>query len=142
LFFLVLGFDIRSIPFSRLDFYAPREPPGYPAPARLQVQFPDGRLADSSAKTWHRPPPEDAVVIFQGGNSNPCEPGTPEADAFRRHERRWWVSPLPPPGTLKFIMYLRESPEPAGAGGCDARPILEAASRSVAQWDVTGTGNE
>jgi hypothetical protein len=136
LFFLVLGFDIRSIPFERLDFYAPREPAGYPAPARLQVRFSDGRVADSSVKTHHRPPPEEAVMIFDGGNSKPCEPGTSETDAFRRHERRWWVSPLPSPGMLEFTMRMRDSSTLAGAAGCDAGPILAAASRSVPQWSA------
>ena len=139
LFYLVLGFDLRSSPFRLLDFHSPRERPGYPRPARLQVRFADGRVADSAVKTYYRPAPEDAVMLYQGGNSHPSEPKSLEQDAFRRHESRWWVSPLPPPGVLEFIMHMRDSLEPAGSGSLDAGPIRAAASQSGAWRNARGS---
>lgn len=129
LFYLVMGFDLRSYPFQLIDFYSPRARRDYPTPASLQVRFPDGLVADSSVKTYHRPAPEGPVMIYRGGDSHPREPENPGDDAFRRHESLWWVSPLPPPGVLKFIMHTRDSPEPAGSGNFDAEPILVAASQ-------------
>jgi len=140
LFYLVLGFDLRSNPFQLLDFYSPRERQGYPTPARLQVRFPNGHVADSSEKTYYRPAPKDAVMIYKGGNSHPCEPENPGDDAFRRHESRWWVSPLPPPGVLEFVMHMRDSLQSAGSGSFDAGPIRAAASESGALRSAAGNG--
>jgi hypothetical protein len=134
LFFLVVGFDIRKIPFRRVDFYSPREGRD-PAPARLQVRFPDGRVASS-----HPRHPGETMLRRIGGDAHPAEPGSGEADAFRRHETRWWARPLPLPGDLEFSVYLRDSTEVAGTGCCDAGPVLEAASRSVAVWNPAGGG--
>lgn len=132
LFFLVVGFDIRNIPFRRVDFYSPREK-RYPAPARLQVRFPDGRVASS-----HPRHPGEAMLKRIGGDAHPAEPGPGEVDTFRRHETRWWAWPLPPSGDLEFTVYLRDSAEAAGTGCCDAGLVLEAASRSVAVWNPAG----
>jgi hypothetical protein len=132
LFYLVMGFDLRSYPFQLLDFHSPREQRDYPTPARLQVRFPDGSVADSSVKTHYRPAPEGPVMVYQGGDPHPGEPTNPGDDACRRHESGWWVSPLPPSGVLEFVMQTRDSLEPTGSGTFDAGPILVAASRSSA----------
>lgn len=130
LFFLVLGFDIRTITFSQIDFYSPRER-RHPAPARLQVRFSDGRVTSS-----HPRRPEDVMLRYNGGNSHPAAiPSSEAAHAFQRHETRWWVSRLPPPGDLEFAIYLRDSSEVVGAGRCDSQPVLDAATRSAALWN-------
>jgi hypothetical protein len=134
LFFLVIGFDAGSVPFRTVEFYAPRER-SYPLPARLRVSFADGRAADSAADPRI---PEDAVMRYRGGDSRPGEPATLSQAPFRRHETCWWVSPLPPPGNLDFLIYLRDSAEPAGVGRIDAGSIRDAASRSAAHWGVNG----
>lgn len=131
LFFLVVGFDIRAIPFRKVDFYSPREG-RYPAPARLQLRFPDGRVISSHPKL-----PAEAKLTYDGGDPHPVGP-TVETQDFHRHETRWWAWPLPPPGDLEFAIYLRDSSEAAGTGRCDTRPILEAASHSVAVWNPEG----
>jgi hypothetical protein len=134
LFSLVVGFDIRVIPFRRLDFHAPREPRDYPAPARLLARFADGRAADSAVKP-HWSPSDAAVMIYRGGDSHAMEPRSAGDDGFRRHETCWWVSPLPPPGALEFVLRLRDAPGPAGAGSVDAGPILAASGQSRRLWE-------
>lgn len=132
-FLLSVGFDIRRIPFPRVDFYAPREL-RYPLPARLEVRFPDGRVADSLVKLPGSRQNEKAVLVYRGGLAHPCDAGVQERDTFRRHETSWWVSPLPPPGQVEFAVHLRDSADLAGTGVLAAELILEAADRSQAQW--------
>src|SRR5258708_5525571 len=86
LFYLVVGFDARSVPFRRLDFHAPRERGSYPLPARLRVVFSDGRAADSAA---YPRPPEDAVMTHQGGDPDPSEPDALNEAPLRPHETDW-----------------------------------------------------
>lgn len=132
LFLVSVGFDIQRIPFKRVDFYAPRELT-YPLPARLEVRFSDGRVADSLVKLPGRRINEEALLVYIGGMSHPLE-SDPEPDSFRRHETTWWVSPLPPPGTVEVAVHLRDSAEQAGTGVFAAGPILDAARRSEVQW--------
>jgi len=139
LFLLSVGFDIRLVPFNRVDFYAPREL-GYPLPARLEVRFSDGRVADSLVKLPGRRVNEAAVLVYTGGTSHPRDAEDQERDSFRQHETSWWVSPLPPPGPLEFAAHLRDSGELAGTGVCAAEPILDAARRSEVQWGTRGAG--
>lgn len=139
LFLLSVGFDIRLIPFRRVDFYAPRELE-YPLPARLEVRFSDGRVADSLVKLPGRRLSEAAVLVYTGGLSHPLEAEDQERDSFRQHETSWWVSPLPSPGRLEFAAHLRDDPEPAGTGVFAAEPILQAARRSEVPWGTRGVG--
>lgn len=138
-FLLSVGFDIRRIPFNRVDFYAPREL-GYPLPARLQMRFSDGRVGDSLVKLPGHRFNEAAILVYTGGMSHPPDAQDQERDSFRQHETRWWVSPLPPPGPLEFAAYLMDSPELAGTGGFAAELILEAARRSEVQWGTQCPG--
>lgn len=138
-FLLSVGFDIRLIPFERVDFYAPREL-NYPLPARLEVRFSDGRVADSLLKLPGRRLNEEAILVYRGGTSHPLDAEDQEWDSFRRHETSWWVSPLPSPGPLEFAVHLKDSPELAGTAMFAAEPILEAARRSEVQWGARGAG--
>jgi hypothetical protein len=139
LFLLSVGFDIRRIPFNRVDFYAPREL-DYPLPARLQVRFSDGRVADSLVKLPGRWRHEAAIVAYTGGMSHPLDTEDQQQDSFRQHQTSWWVSPLPPPGPLEFAVHLRDSPELAGTGVTAAEPLLEAARRAEVLWGTRGAG--
>lgn len=139
LFLLSVGFDIRLIPFKRVDFYAPREL-DHPLPARLEVRFSDGRVADSLMKLPRRRLDEEAILVYVDGTSHPLEGKDQERDSFRRQETSWWVSPLPPPGPVEFAVHLRDSPELAGTGVFPAEPILEAAHRSEVPWGMRGAG--
>lgn len=139
LFLLSVGFDIRRIPFNRVDFYAPREL-DYPLPARLQVRFSDGRVADSLVKLPGRWRDEAAIVAYTGGMSHPLDTEDQKQDSFRQHKTSWWVSPLPPPGPLEFAVHLRDIPELAGTVLSAAEPLLEAARHAEVLWGTRGEG--
>lgn len=62
-------------------------------------------------------------MTYRGGDPLPSEPDVLNEAPFRRHETYWWVSPLPPPGILDFIIYLRDSAEPVGVGRGDSGAI-------------------
>lgn len=139
LFLLSVGFDIQRIPFERVDFYAPNEL-RYPLPARLEMRFPDGRMADSFAKLPGRRL-DGAVMSYIGGMPSPLHArGAGPRERFRRHETSWWVSPLPPPGPVELAVYLRDCPELAGTGAFDADLIRQAARRCEVQWGTGGGG--
>jgi hypothetical protein len=121
-FYLIAGFDLSQADGpARLQFRV-RTAAEQASAARLQVSFPDGRVADSVADQAGLPTAERPVLTCVG------EGGTQEG-GYLLQESRWWVSPLPPAGPVDITIYLGGSAVPGGTGRIDARLITEAAAR-------------
>ena len=68
--------------------------------------------------------PPHAFIESTGGGFTPT-----------RHERTYWVAPLPPPGPLRFIFRWRVATLPETESTIDAETVLAAARRANTIWD-------
>jgi hypothetical protein len=134
-FYLTFCFDRSQtagrragVPGDRMLGFHARTPQERESATRIVVGFADGTTADSVVPLA-RVTPGVPVLRFAGGDS---EIGS--YLSVLRAERRWWVSPLPPPGPVEFRVFLHGAAEPDGTASMDAAAILEAAARSQALW--------
>ncbi len=126
-FSLTIGLDRARVADRTIGFHAHTAEESASA-ARLQVTFPDGRLADSLARGAGRGTPGGLLLRFCGGDS-----GIRDYMAIPRCESQWWVSPLPP-RPVEFSISLPGAAAPSGTGRIDASLITSAAARSQTLW--------
>lgn len=127
-FYLTIGLDRARVADRTIGFHAHTAEERASA-ARLQVTFPDARIADSLARGAGRVTPGELLLRFSGGGS-----GIRDYMAIPRCESQWWVSPLPPPGPVEFSISLPGAAAPSGSGRIDASLITSAAVRSQTLW--------
>jgi hypothetical protein len=93
---------------------------------RFGVEFSDGRRATNLER---RPRPDaetPAIVLSSAGGSG---------GGGHSFESRYWVYPLPPPGTLTFAIEWPARGIETTRVETDAGPIVEAGSRSEQLWE-------
>lgn len=95
----------------------------------LGVEYADGRWASTAggqdAFFGGEPAPPDAVTLWPGGGGG----GSRYADAA------FHLSPLPPPGVLRFIAAWPSLDLPETTTEIPADPLLDAARRARRLWD-------
>ncbi len=86
----------------------------------LEIGYPDGRrrAADMNANTPDRQPGGPHLKMLDGSGSY----------------SRWWVTPLPPPGTVELAVHLNGEATPAAVGRLDGGAMVSAAGRAEAVW--------
>ena len=104
--------------------------PGEPVPPEvllIGLQFSDGTKLTNLPWQHHHPPgtgtPDRPVMLHSTGSSD---------DRSCLH--RFWVWPLPPPGTLTFVCEWPHFQIGETRATIDAQVIIDAAARAVPLW--------
>jgi hypothetical protein len=104
-----------------------------PLPAeflRMGVQFADAGVATNLGRPPFPPPdaePAGPLLLPEGGGGG-----------GRRYDIRYWVWPLPPPGSVAFVCQWPAHGIPESRVEIDAQLILDAATRAIDLWPEDG----
>jgi hypothetical protein len=127
-FYLTIGLDPDRVNDQTIRFHA-HTLEERASTTKLQIHFPNGQTVDSLTRTPERAAEGRPILRFCGGRSV-----ISSYSPYARCESRWWVSPLPPPGSVEFAIFLQGSAEQSGTALIDANQITNAATKAEILW--------